>query len=513
MKNETSKGSRKSDKPIVVRGRESRPHGEGVCSSNTSMTGQPSLDNVGPENVGITFLMDIANKAESHPGHRFQNLYKMLNFGQLLQAWLHVNKKASAGIDKVTAEDYGVNLVSNLIDLERRLKEKRYRCKGIRRTYIPKQNGKQRPLGIPALEDKIVQQAVADILNSIFEADFLPCSFAYRPKRSAGDAAISLSANLQWGRFGHIVEADIKGFFDNVNHDWLMLMLKQRIDDKALLDLIRQWLTARVHTLDGKTLKPIAGTPQGGVISPVLANIYLHFALDLWFERKIKPKLKGTAMMVRYADDYVMAFQYRRDAKAVYGSLPARLRMFGLEVAKEKTSMMGFSRFRPSMRRRITFLGFEYYWWTGLDGSPRVMRRTARAKLKALRQSLKDWMKKSRSNRLYQIAKELRVKMLGHYRYFGIKGNGDSLWRYRTIVIELLFKWINRRSQRKSINWVGFKQLLEAMRLPKPTRDNDKRVTITWLFEKRPALHGSNVITEEPGAGIPHAGICVGTSG
>jgi len=168
----------------------------------------------------------------------------------------------------------------------------------------------------------------------------------------------------------------------------------------------------------------------------LLANIYLHFVLDLWFERKIKPKLKGTAMMVRYADDYVMAFQYRRDAKAVYGSLPAR--------------------FRPSMRRRIKLLGCVYYWWAGLDGSPRVMRRTARAKLKALRQSIKDWMKKSRSNRLYQIAKELRVKMLGHYRYFGIKGNGDSLWRYRTIVIELLFKWINRGSQRKSINWVGF---------------------------------------------------------
>lgn len=220
------------------------------------------------------------------------------------------------------------------------------------------------------------------------------------------------------------------------------------------------------------------------MISPILANIYLHFVVDLWFERKIKPKLKGRAMMVRYADDYVMAFQYRCDAKAVYGSLPARLRMFDLEVAKEKTSLMRFSRFHVSLRQRIKFLGFEYYWWTGLDGTPRVLRRTAKAKLSALRQSLKEWIKSSRHKRLYQTAKELRVKMLGHYRYFAIKGNGRSLWRYYSMVIELLFKWFNRRSQRRSYNWAGFKQLLEVMCLPKPTPVEDGRFGITWLFDK-----------------------------
>lgn len=505
--------ARKSDKPIVVRERESRSHGEGVCGNNASTTGQPAPDTVGPDTAGITSLVGIANKARSHPKHRFQNLYRLLNRQHLLQAWHRLNKRASAGVDKVTAQDYGVNLLPNLIDLEQRLKQKRYRCKGIRRTFIPKQNGKQRPLGIPALEDKIVQQAVADILGSIFEADFLACSFAYRPGVSAGDAAVSLSANLQWGPFGYIVEADIKGFFDHVNHDWLLKMLQQRIDDKALLGLIQQWLKTKVHMPDGSTLKPLAGTPQGGVISPILANIYLHFVVDLWFERKIKPKLRGRAMMVRYADDYVMAFQYRQDAKAVYGSLPARLRKFDLEVAKEKTRLMRFSRFEVSMRRRIKFLGFEYYWWNGLDGRPRVMRRTARAKLKELRQTLKDWIRKSRHKRLYQIGKQLRVKMLGHYRYFALKGNGQSVWRYHSIVIELLFKWFNRRSQRRSYNWAGYKQLLEVMGLPKPELASVRRFSVTWLFQKGAALHGSNVITEEPGAVVPHAGICVGASG
>ncbi|MCP4260619.1 MAG: hypothetical protein GY774_24290, partial [Planctomycetes bacterium] len=316
-----------------------------------------------------------------------------------------------------------------------------------------------------------------------------------------------------WGCFGYIVEADIKGFFDNVDHDWMLEMSSERIDDKALLELIAQWLKTKVHMPDGSTVKPLTGTPQGGVISPVLANIYLHYVIDLWFECKIKPKLIGKAFMVRYADDYVMAFQYQRDARALYKSLPARLRMFGLEVAKDKTSMMRFSRFEVSMRRRIKFLVFEYYWWHDLEGKPRVMRRTARLKLKELRQTLKEWIKRNRHKRLYQLAKELRIKMLGHYRYFGIRGNGKSLWRYHAMVLELLFKWLNRHSQRRSYNWSGFKQLLEMMQLPKPTMDNDSRVTITWLFSKGATLHGSNVITEEPGAGIPHAGICVGASG
>lgn len=476
--------ARKSDKPIVVGERESRLQGEGVCGNDTSMTGQPAPDNVGPESIAITSLMDIANKARSHPKHCFQNLYRMLNLPNLVQAWHRLNKNASAGIDKVTAQDYGTDLYENLRNLEQRLKDKRYRCKGIRRTFIPKSNGKQRPLGIPALEDKIVQQAVADILRPIFEADFLACSFAYRPARGAGDAVASLSANLQWGPFGYVVESDIRGFFDDVNHDWLLEMLKQRIDDKALLALINQWLKAKVHMPDGKAVKPLAGTPQGGVISPILANIYLHFALDLWFERKIKSKLRGKSFLLRYADDYVLAFQHYRDAKAVYGSLPARLRKFGLNLAEEKTTMVCFSRFWPSQRRRLKFLGFEFYWWLGLDGKPRVLRRTALGKLKSLRQSLKEWIKQSRQKRLYQLARELRVKMLGHYRYFAGKGNGHRLYRYHSMVVELLFKWLNRRSQRRSCNWAGFKQLLEVMCLPHPSSVQPKQYKVTWLFEK-----------------------------
>lgn len=457
---------------------------EGVCSNNTAFTGQPRPDKVGPEKAGTTSLEAIANKASTHPKHRFQNLYRLLNLPSLMRAWSRLNKNASAGTDRVTAQVYGENLWANLIDLEQRLKDKRYRCKGVRRTYIPKPNGKQRPLGIPALEDKIVQQAVADILRSIFEADFRDSSFAYREGRGAGDAAQSLAANLQWGPFGFVVEADIKGFFDHVDHEWLLKMLEQRIDDNALLGLIKQWLKAEIRLPEGGRQKPRMGTPQGGVISPVLANIYLHYVLDLWFDCKIKPQLKGRAMLVRYADDFVLAFQHYRDAKAVYGSLPARLRKFGLSIAPEKTSLQRFSRFRPSMRHRIHFLGFEYYWWPGLDGKARVMRRTARSKLKAVRQTLKDWIKRSRHKRLMDLGNELRVKMLGHYRYFGIKGNGQALWRYRTMVTELLFKWLNRRSQRRSYSWAGYHQLLNLLRLPEASMGNSNRFKIIWLFEK-----------------------------
>ena len=457
---------------------------EGICSNNTATRGQPRPDKVGPEQAGITALDAIANKASTHPKHRFQNLYRLLNLSSLMRAWSRLNKKASAGIDRVTAQAYGENLWSNLIDLEQRLKDKRYRCQGVRRTYIPKANGKQRPLGIPALEDKIVQQAVADILRSIFEADFRDSSFAYREGRGAGDAAQSLAANLQWGPFGFVVEADIKGFFDHVDHEWLLRMLKQRIDDNALLGLIQQWLKAEIRLPDGGRQKPRMGTPQGGVISPVLANIYLHYVLDLWFDCRIKPQLKGRAILVRYADDFVLAFQHYRDARAVYGSLPARLRKFGLEVAPEKTSLQRFSRFQPSMRRRIQFLGFEYYWWLGQDGKARVMRRTARSKLKAVRHALKDWIKRSRHKRLMDLGNELRVKMLGHYRYFGIKGNGQALWRYNSMVTELLFKWLNRRSQRRSYNWAGYLQLLKLLRLPKVTMASGNRNRIVWLFEK-----------------------------
>ncbi|MFM2483774.1 reverse transcriptase domain-containing protein [Celerinatantimonas yamalensis] len=273
-----------------------------------------------------TELNTITFKSQSHPKHRFQNLYGLLGEDLLYQSWGQLNKHSASGIDGVTLPQYKQQLVKNVSRLADALKQKCYRANDIKRVFIPKANGKQRPLGLPTVEDKLVQQSVSQILQSIWEADFLRNSYGYRPNKSAHQAVQSLMLNLQYSGYGYIVEADIKGFFDNFDHDWLMQMLKQRIDDQAMLNLINQWLKARIKSPDGVFDKPSSGSPQGGIISPVLANIYLHYALDLWFEKKVKPRMKGRCMMIRYADDFVCAFQFVRDAERFYKVLPKRLK-------------------------------------------------------------------------------------------------------------------------------------------------------------------------------------------
>ena len=255
-------------------------------------------DKVGLEQYEQTSLRGIAIKAKVNENHRFQDLYRCLNAQFLITCWKELNKNAASGVDQVTAEAYGENLEANICALAERLKNKRYRAKLVRRCYIPKENGKERPLGIPALEDRLVQLACARLLSAIFEADFLKNSYGYRPKRSAREAVDDLRFNLQFGRFGYIVEADIKGFFDNMDHDWLLRMLQERIDDEAFLNLIQKWLRAGILDTDGKIIHPETGTPQGGIVSPILANVYLHFALDLWFEKVVKPHCRGAAMIL-----------------------------------------------------------------------------------------------------------------------------------------------------------------------------------------------------------------------
>jgi group II intron reverse transcriptase/maturase len=237
-----------------------------------------------------------------------------LNTAFLHASWQDLNKDAASGVDDMTAQAYEENLVGNIQALAERLKTKRYRAKLVRRSYIPKENGKQRPLGIPALEDKLVQLACAKLLTCIYEAEFPENSYGYRPLRSAKDAVSDLRFNLQYGKYGYIVEADIKGFFDHMDHDWLLRMLKERIDDAAFLNLIRKWLKAGILDTDGKVIQPETGTPQGGIVSPVLANVYLHYALDLWFEKVVKAHCKGETLIIRYVDDFVCAFQYREEA-------------------------------------------------------------------------------------------------------------------------------------------------------------------------------------------------------
>ena len=305
-----------------------------------------------------TSLQGIAKRAASHRRHRFGNLYELLNEVNLLWCWRFLRKDAAPGVDKVDHQEYEAHLGSNVHDLVERLKRKAYHAKLVRRRYIPKLNGKLRPLGIPATEDKLVQTAVAKILESIYEQDFLAMSYGYRPGRGPRDAVRDLTDELQFGKYHWIVEADIKGFFDHIDHQWMIRMLEERIEDKAFLNLIRKWLKAGILDSDGQVVHPVTGTPQGGIVSPILANVYLHYALDLWFDRSMKPRSKGNATIIRFADDFVCAFERKEDAEGFYEDLGERLAKFGLEVAADKTRILRFSRFDLQGSGRFEFFGF-----------------------------------------------------------------------------------------------------------------------------------------------------------
>ncbi len=438
-------------------------------------------DTVGPDKGKPTSLRGIANRARARKHHRFRDLYGLLDAEFLLTCWQDLNKDAASGVDGMTASAYQENLEANVHDLAERLKNKRYRAKLVRRCYIPKEDGKERPLGIPALEDKLVQLACAKILTAIYEEDFLDSSHGYRPERSAKETVSDLTFNLQYGCYGYIVEADIKGFFDNMDHDWLLEMLAVRIDDKAFLRLIRKWLKAGILETDGQVIDPETGSPQGGIVSPGLANVYLHYGLDLWFEKVVKGHCRGEALICRYADDFVCAFRYRDDAERFYRTLPKRLKKFGLEVAPEKTQILRFSRFHPSMRRRFTFLGFELYWFVDRQGTPRVMRRTSRKKLRGACKRIKDWIRANRHLKGRQFIAGLNRRLRGHYNYYGVRGNSRSLYRFYQWAIECPFKWLNRRGgKRRSFTWKAFTKALTRLGVAPPRITEQKRQHVVY---------------------------------
>lgn len=435
-------------------------------------------DTVGPDLGKPTSLRGIAQTAKRKPDHRFRDLYRMITPSLLWQAWNRLNKTSAIADTDITFEDYQENLLINLAALAERVKSKRYKTKLVRRKYIPKENGKQRPLGIPALEDKIVQRAVAMILENIYEQDFLDCSYGYRPKTGARDAVSDLTFQLQYGVTGYIVEADIKGFFDNIDHDLLLEMMTKRINDKAFLNLIRKWLKAGILEPDGHVIHPDTGTPQGGIVSPILANIYLHYVLDSWFNEEVKPRLSGRAFIFRYADDWVCGFQYKSDAERFFKVLPLRLKKYALEVEPSKTKTLRFSRFHPSRKqdRVFAFLGFEFYWWPDQAGINRVTRRTARKKQLATVQRIKDWIKQNRHLPKPSFFSTLKRKLSGHYNYYYVRGNSRAVWSFYGQAIEHVFKWLNRRSQRKSYTWARFKEVLNYLRVPVPKLTEKKRL-------------------------------------
>jgi RNA-directed DNA polymerase len=421
-----------------------------------------------------TFLRAIAEKASTDKHHRFGDLYRWLNRDVLRLCFFRLRKDAASGVDGVTYQDYEKNLEANLADLEGRLRRKAYRARLVRRKLIPKGNGKMRPLGIPALEDKLVQAAVTQILLAIFEMDFLPCSYGYRPGTGAHDAIRALTEELQFGGYHFVYEADIKGFFENIRWDRLEEMLEQRISDGALRNLIGKWLRAGILEEDGRVIHPQTGTPQGGIVSPVLANIYLHFVLDLWFEKEVRPKQRGRCRLFRYADDFVVCFEYRHEAEAFDQALKTRLAKFGLEVAADKTKTLRFGRNGGPHNGRFDFLGFEFYWEPDRKGQPRVKRRTATKKWLAAKQRIRDWIQEHRHDRLDRIMKTLRAKLRGTWNYYGLIGNSRRMKLIYEETRRTLYKWLNRRSQRPSMTWRAVDRLMERFQIPHP-----------WIVEKR----------------------------
>ena len=407
-----------------------------------------------------TSLPAIAKAARRDLRRRFRGLYSMLNRANFEVAFHKLRKNAAAGVDGVTFQEYEKDLSANLLNLESRLKEKRYRAKLVKRVFIPKSNGKLRPIGIPALEDKMVQYVVREILQTLFEPLFKNCSYAYRPNRSARQAGIDLQKELMqtctW-----VVESDISGFFDNVSHEWMLKMLECRVNDRALIGLIRKWLRAGVMQPDGVVEYPECGTPQGSIISPILANIYLHYVLDLWFEQKVKSTMKGRAFLIRYADDFAVGFRYHADAACFYRMLPGRMKKFGLDLAKDKTRKFMFNKFRKEESETFEFLGFEYRWVISRKGKDIIRLRTAPRKQRKIILDLKEWLKKNQNKRLWWILGMVKAKLRGLYNYFGVIGNSSKLNEMYILYTRTMFQRLNRRSQRKSFNRKTFTYILK----------------------------------------------------
>ena len=423
-----------------------------------------------------TKLRRIAEKARKEPGFKFTSLYHLMNEELLRGCFKRLRKDAAAGIDKMTKDQYAENLEANLSNLVERLHRMAYIPQPVRRKYIPKPGStKQRPLGIPCFEDKLVQAGLVRIMESIYEQDFIVDSYGFRPARSCHDALRALSQTVENNPTNHIVEADIKGFFDNVDQKWLLKFLAHRIGDKRIQRMVKRFLRAGISE-DGSVTISDEGTPQGGVISPLLANIYLHYVLDLWFEKVYRNSCGGYARLIRYADDFVVCFQYKPDAHRFREELVKRLGKFGLEVEPTKTKVMGFGRFavqnakkRGGTAETFDFLGLTHYCGTRKDGKGfRMKRVTARKKFNAKLKIFKEWLKKARNMKTKELWETAKAKLRGHYNYYGVTDNMRGIARFAKQVEKLLFKWLNRRGKRNCLNWERFNEMLKRFPLPKP---------------------------------------------
>lgn len=474
---------RESDPPIVVRDGRADHMAKGRAEGQRGQSTH-ARERITPIRSVSSTLSALGAKARRDPDHRFRGLARLLDRQMLGEAFAGLRKGAAAGIDGVHHAEYAENLDENLVNLERRLKSGQYRARYVRRRWIPKPGGRKlRPLGIPVVEDKIVQQAVRMILEAIWEEDFVEESIGYRPGKGARSAVVELREALNGGTYRWVVEADIRGYFEHIDHGWLARMLEERIADRKLVRLIGKWLKAGIMEEDGRVVEPETGTPQGGVISPVLANIYLHFVQDLWLKKVIAKHGKGRVIFRRYADDSVVCFEREEDARVYLSALPKRMGKFHLQLAEEKSALVKFNRWEPDRSGRFTFLGFDFHW-ARTRRNPKcvvVKERTNAKRFRASLLALKEWLKLARSQKLPDLLNTLRRKMQGHWNYYAIPGNSEMTAKYDKLVKGLLFKWLNRRSQRRSMGWEEFLRRLPAWKLPPPRITNpNAQMRLQW---------------------------------
>ena len=414
-----------------------------------------------------TEYLKIAEQAARYK--TVQNLMNSVNANTLKAAHMRQSKKKAAGVDKMTKDLYEENLDENLENLIARMKQFAYKPLPVRRTYIPKDaSGKMRPLGIPAYEDKLVQGVMANILTQVYELKFMDCSYGFRPGRNCHKAISRMDEIIVTKKTSFIVDADIKGFFDNVNHDWLIKFLEHDIEDKNFIRYVKRFLKSGIME-DGKLIESDKGTPQGGLISPILANVYLHYVLDLWFEKKIRREFSGDAHMVRYADDFVCCFQYESEAKKFFKMLKERFAKFGLELAEEKSKVIRFGRFakRDGSKDTFDFLGFTHSNATNWNGKYIVHHQTAQKKFTAKLKAAKAWLRANNQMDKCGLVRKLNKKLMGHYRYYGITGNTRRMEMFLYYVTRALYAALNKRSQRR-MTWDYFNKFLSYNPLATP---------------------------------------------
>lgn len=419
-------------------------------------------------------LSRITELAKEDPERKFFSIAHLLTPEALYEAFLSLRKDASAGVDRVTYEDYEEQAQQSILELYGRLKSKKYRALPLRRIYIPKEDGKQRPISIPALEDKIVQKAVAELLTAIYEQDFLNCSYGFRPGRGAHEALDEVARVICRESTSCVLELDITSYFDSIVREQLMEMIERRVSDASILRLIRKWINVGVID-DGRLLVSETGTGQGQIISPLLANVYLHFVLDQWIESEVKPRLRGKVFVIRYADDAVLCFQYREDAEKVLQVLPKRFARFGLTLHSEKTRLVDFGPQALARADRMgtrpdtfDFLGLTHKCARSRRGKFMVQVKTMKKRLRRSLKAVAEWCQVHRHDPVDRQQAVLKMKLRGHYQYYGRPTNYRSLWKFYRAVVRTWKKWLARRTRGRRLTWGKYAQLLQRYPLLLP---------------------------------------------